>query len=170
MRPEKQLLLEEVKQQIDKHGSFVIMRYSSLNANKANKFRRDVAKMGGGMEVIRKRILVKAADAAGIKLDLDALDGHIALVFGGNDALETTKFVFKYGEDNDKAVEVIGGQVDGRLYNAADIKKLSQLPSLNDMRAQFLGTLAAPMAETLGVMDALVSSVVYCLANKAEQK
>ena len=45
---------------------------TSLTANKANEFRSEVAKLGGNVEVVRKRVLIKAAEAAGIQLDLEA--------------------------------------------------------------------------------------------------
>lgn len=168
MIKEKQLLLNEVKEQISKHGSFVVMRYSSLTANKAGEFRRGVGKLGGDVEVMRKRILRKAASANELDLSDIDLSGHIGLVYGGHDPLETTKFVFKFSQENGKAIEVIGGRFEGQLYNGAEIAMLSQLPSKDQMRAQFLATLEAPMAQTLAVMNALLSSVVYCLDNKAK--
>lgn len=168
MRQEKQLLLDEVKGQIKHFGSFVIMRYQGLSANKANDFRRQVAKNGGNVEVMRKRILIKAAKAAGVDLDLEALPGHIGLVYTLTDPLEMTKFVLKFSEDNEKEVEVIGGRIEGQIYNAADVEKLSKLPSKNEMRAQLLSIFEAPMAQTLAVMEALLSSVVYCLDNKSK--
>lgn len=169
MRQEKQLLLDEVQGHIKMSESFLIMRYKGLSANKANEFRGDISKKGGIVEVVRKRILVKAAQAAGIEIDLDTLEGHISLVFGGKDPLETAKFVYKFSQDNDKAVEVIGGRFEGQLYNAAEMETLSKLPSKDEMRAQLLSVLQAPMSQTLGVMDAVLSSVVYCLDNKSKQ-
>lgn len=168
MRQEKQLLLDEVKGQIQNFGSFVVMRYTSLEANKANAFRREVAKMGGSVEVMRKRILIKAAQEAGVTLDLKALPGHIGLIYADKDPIEMTKFVFKFSEDNDKKVEVIGGRFEGQFFGAADVEKLSKLPGKDEMRAQLLGVLEAPMSQTLGVIDALLSSVVYCLDNKCK--
>lgn len=50
MRKEKQLLLDEVKQQIEQRESFVIMRYLGLNATKTADFRRQVVDMGGELE------------------------------------------------------------------------------------------------------------------------
>lgn len=168
MSHEKQLLLNEVKDQIDQFGSFVIMRYFSLTANQANDFRREVAKIGGNVEVVRKRVLLKAAEAAGVPLDLAALPGHIGLVFAGKDPLETAKVVFKFSQSS-KALEVIGGRIDGQLYSAPDVETLSKLPGKDEMRAQLLSVLEAPMSQTLAVMEALVSSVVYCLDNKCKQ-
>ncbi len=95
--------------------------------------------------------------------------GISALVFAGNDPFETTKFVFKFSQESDKAMEVIGGRFEGQLYNAAEMETLSKLPSKDEMRAQLLSVLQAPMAQTLAVMDAVLSSVVYCLDNKSKQ-
>ena len=170
MRKEKQLLLDEIKGQLDANGSFVIMQYQKMSANLANHFRNEMAKMGSSVEMVRKRVLLKAAGVAGINLDLNALPGHISLVFSGNDVLETTKAVFKFGRENAKVVQVLGGRFEGKLYNAADIEMLSKLPSRDEMRAQFLGTLEAPMSQTLAVMEAILSSVVYCLDNKCKQE
>ncbi|MBA3721351.1 MAG: 50S ribosomal protein L10 [Parachlamydiaceae bacterium] len=169
MRPEKELLKKEVKDKMVRHSSFVIMQYGSLKANTANDFRREIGKMGGDVEIVRKRILIKAAEEAGIKLDLSAMQGHIGLVFLGNDPIETTKTVFKFSKDRDQVITVRGGRFEGKLYGGEDVEKMSKLPSRNEMRAQFLSVLEAPMAETLAVMDALLSSVVYCLDNKSKQ-
>jgi large subunit ribosomal protein L10 len=170
MRPEKQFLLDEIEGQLKAVSSFVILRYQSLNANMANDFRREVAKSGGNLEVVRKRILWKAAQAAGISLDLEALDGHIGLVFSGKDPIETTKVVFKFKKNAENTLEVLGGRFDGMLYSGADVEALSQLPSKEEMRAQFLGVLEAPMAHMLAVQEALLTSVVYCLDNKSKQE
>jgi large subunit ribosomal protein L10 len=168
MKPEKQLLLDEVTDQIKGRETFVIMRYQRMDANKANAFRREINKLGGDIEVVRKRLLVKAAEAVGVKLDLEALPGHIGLVLAGHDPIETTKAVYRFSQENDKIVEVIGGQFEGRMYTGEQVKALSMLPSKDEMRAQFLGTLEAPMAQTLAVMNALLTSIVFCLDNKSK--
>ncbi len=170
MREEKQLLLDEIKGNIDQNNSFLIMRYLGLTANKANSFRREIAKMGGDVAIVRKRVLLKAADAAGVDLDIKALPGHIGLIFAGRDPIETTKLVFKFSQENGKAVEVVGGRFEGQLYGREDMEKLSKLPGRDEMRAQLLGTLEAPMSQTLAVMQAILTSVVYCLDNKAKQE
>lgn len=170
MREEKQLLLDEIKEQIERFDSFVIMSYANLTANAVNDFRREVAKSGGNVEVVRKRVMIKAADAAGIKLDVAALPGHIGLVFTGKDPIETTKLVFKFRKDSKKNIEVVGARLDGQLYSGPDVEMLSQLPGKDEMRAQLLSVFEAPMSHTLAVMEALLTSVVYCLDNKGKQE
>jgi large subunit ribosomal protein L10 len=170
MRKEKHFLLEEVQSQISQfNGSFVIMSYQKLSANAANEFRRRIIKLGGNVEVMRKRMLVKAATAAGIDLDPKSLTGHIGLVYAGDDPVETTKAVFRFSQEHEKAIQVIGGRFDGILYSGQQVATLSTLPGKDEMRAQLLATFEAPMAQTLAVMEALLSSVVYCLDNKAKE-
>lgn len=170
MRQEKQFLLDEVRQQIEQYPSFVIMKYAGLKANAIADFRREIAGMGGNIEMVRKTILIRAAQEAGIKLDLAALPGHIGIVFAGKDAIQTTKAIFKFSELTEKAVQVVGGNFEGQFYGAEDVEKLSKLPSRDEMRAQLLSVFEAPMAQTLAVMDSLLSSVIYCLDNKSKQE
>lgn len=170
MRAEKQLLKQEIIDKLKSSPSFVIMQYASLSANVANDFRREMGKVGGDVEVARKRILLKAAEDAGVPLDSSALVGHVGIVFLGQDPIEATKLVFKFSQDREKVIQVIGGCFDGRLYSGTDVERLSKLPSKNEMRAQFLSVLEAPLSQTLAVMEALLASVPYCLDNKSKQE
>lgn len=169
MRKEKQFLLDEIKDQIEINDSYVLISYKGLKANRLNEFRRNVLKMKGGVEFVKKRLLVKAAGSIGTTLDLKALPGHIGLVFAKEDPLEITKFVYKFRSENDKNVEVVGARIDGQLYDGVQAKALSELPSKDELRAQFLATLEAPLSQTLATMEALVTSVIYCLDNKVKQ-
>ncbi|MCE2983560.1 MAG: 50S ribosomal protein L10 [Parachlamydia sp.] len=169
MRQEKQLLKQEIVDKIQRHPSFVIMQYAGLSANQANAFRRQLGRIGGDVEVVRKRVLFKAAQDAGIELEESALEGHIGLVFLGEDPIEATKAVYQFSQEQDKVIQVLGGRFDGRLYAGADVERLSKLPGKDEMRAHFLGTLEAPMSQTLAVVEALLASVAYCLDNKVKQ-
>jgi large subunit ribosomal protein L10 len=168
MRHEKQFLMEEVKGQMNKYQSFVILRYLKFSANALNGFRTAIAQQGGEVEMVRKRILIKAAMAAGIPLTRDALDGHIGLVYAGKDPLETAKYVFNYSRDNEGTVKIIGGHIDGQMYTAAQVDVLSTLPGKDEMRAQLLSVFEAPLSQTLAVMEALLTSVPHCLENKGK--
>lgn len=170
MRPEKQLLKNEIKDKIERFESFVIMQYTSLSANTANDFRREIGKMGGDVEVVRKRVLLKAAEDAGVQLDLSSLPGHIGIVFFGQDPIESTKTVIKFSQDRDKVIQVIGGRFDGQLYSGADVERLSTLPGKDEMRAQLLSVFEAPLSQTLAVIEALLASVPYCLDNKSKEE
>lgn len=169
MRQEKELLKNEVKEKLETLGSFVIMQYSKLSANAANEFRRQVGKMGGDVAVCRKRVMLKAAEDAGVALEPSSLIGSIGIVFLGPDPIETTKMVFKFSQEREKVISVLGGQFDGKIYTGADVERLSTLPGKDEMRAQLLSVFEAPLSQTLAVIEALLASVPHCLENKSKQ-
>jgi large subunit ribosomal protein L10 len=168
MRQEKQFLLDELQEKFEKHGSFVIASYENLKASVATDFRNTVAKTGGDFEVVRKRVFQKAAEDKGYQLDPKFLQGHVGVVFTGEDTIETLKAVIDFGKNNPNTLSVTGGQFDGTIYDAQQVAKLSKLPGKDQMRSELLGLFEAPMAQTLSVMEALLTSVMHCLENKIQ--
>jgi large subunit ribosomal protein L10 len=166
MRAEKQLLLDELQSKLASGKAIILARYQQLGANAAAEFRTVVRKAGGDFEVMSKRMLLKAAEQQGLSLgDID-LAGHIGVVIVSDDTVQATKAVIDFGRDREDAVRVVGGYIDGVVYGAEAVEKLASLPALPEMRAQFLGLLEAPMAQTLAVVEALLTSLLHCLENK----
>lgn len=169
MRKEKQLLLDDIKSKIESAKALIVTRYEGVSANEMNQFRADITKAGSDFEVMAKRIFIKAAEAYGIEFKKEKLQGHIGIVIADEDYLTAAKEVHKYTKDSEK-MEILAGYIEGKIYDKESVIKLSNLPSLDEMRAQFIATLEAPMTQTLGVFEALLTSIIYCLENKAKQE
>lgn len=169
MKNEKQILLSEMQGQIKKSGTFIIARYKSMTGTRAYEFRRELGKSGGYFEVVRKRMLVQASKNLGLEFDPDLLPGHIGLVLGTIDPIETTKTVLKFSENNENSLELVGGFVDGQKMSASDMCRMATLPNKDQMRAEMLGLLEAPAAQLLAVFEALLSGVVHCIDNKVSE-
>lgn len=169
MKREKQLFLDDIKSQFEAQPSFILTQYVKMGANQANDFRRKMAKQGIQFEVMRKRMLVKACEKAGLSVPLDLLSGHIGVLFASNDPIDAVKTVLKYSDENAKCVEVLAARFEGNMISGKDIEALSKIPSKDELRAQFLGLLEAPMSQTLAVFDAILTSVICCVDNKAKK-
>lgn len=169
MRTEKQFLLDDIKERIENSKGFIVTQYKNMTANGMAEFRGNLSKNGGDFEVIAKRVFIKAAQDQGIEFNKDLLEGHIGIAFAEEDYISTAKEINRYGKETEK-VEILSGYIEGQIYNKADVIKLSNLPSLDEMRAQFLGLMEAPMTQTLGVFHAILTSVIYALENKAKLK
>ncbi len=157
MRAEKQLLLDEIKEKIDSSTALIIARYDRLPPNLSWELRDRLAKSGGSFEVVRKRVFLKAAEKAGFKLDESLLKGHIGIVFVEQpDAMPSAKMVCKFSGDNQDILEVLCGQIEGKMYSGSEVVELAKLPGMDEMRAQFLALLVSPMTQTLAVFEALI--------------
>ncbi len=169
MRAEKQFLLDEIKEKIKSSNAMIVTNYKSVTPNKAWDFRHKLREMESSFEVVKKRIFLKATQECGLEVNLDQLDGHIGVIFTKDDTVGPAKQIFTFNKENGAEISVLYGVLEGKKYSAEDIEALSKLPNMPEMRAQFLGLLEAPMSQTLSVMQSLLTSVIYCLDNKAKQ-
>lgn len=168
MRQEKQLLLDEIKQKIDGSAAMIVTSYKSLPPNTSWKLRDLLAKQGSVFEVVRKRVFLKAAEKAGIQFNEALLGGHVGVVFvNQTDAMEPAKTVCKFSDENESIVQIVCGQLEGKLVSGVDVIALSKLPNINEMRGILLGLFVSPMSQMLSVLDAVMAEPLSILEQKS---
>jgi large subunit ribosomal protein L10 len=165
MSAEKQALLDEVKEKIDLEDGFILASYDKLSANAVAGMRESFIKAGGDMFIVKKRIFAKAASEKKVEYSLDELEGHVFLAMAKGNFPAMAKEVFKAVKST-KAVKVLGGYFEEKKCAASEVEQISNLPSLDEMRAQIIGLLEAPMSQSLATIDAVLSSVMHCIDNK----
>ncbi len=155
MNYEKELLLNEIKGQIDQSKSLIVAQYGKLPPDLVWSLRNNLAKNGSTLEVVRKRVFLKAAAQSGIQLDESLFKGNIGVVFvNQEESMNALKDVFKFKNENkDIKLSVLCGSIDGQVMSGAEVEYLSKLPTLDEMRSQFIGLLVAPMTHTLSVFE-----------------
>jgi large subunit ribosomal protein L10 len=160
MRKEKALLLGEVKDKVKASKAMIVARYAKLEPNATWQLRSSLAKEGSILEMVKKRVFLKALEGSPVKLTEEFLAGHIGVVFvDKEDIMPTAKVLFKFAEDHADVLTVLCGQIEGKMMPGADVEVLSKLPSLDEMRAIMLGLFTSPMAQMLSVMEAKVAEM-----------
>jgi len=169
MRPEKQLLLSEIQGKANESEAFFFIRYQHLSPNLSSSLRLQLATKGSDIEVVRKRILLKALQEVGFPISAELLEGHIAVIFAQTDPIEVAKLIYRFREAHEGILEVLGGQFEKRFCKGQNVEQISKLPSVDEMRAQMLALLEAPLTGFLGVANSLLTSVMFCLEDRAQK-
>ena len=170
MRPVKQLLLDEINELIDNSCAMIVAKYGQLSPQSSWDLAEDLSKSNTEFKVFKKRLFYKAIEEKNLLIKDKKYEGHIGVAFVKGDPLEATKALVKFQLKNkENLFEIVLGQIEGKLFTSEEINILSTLPGKDEMRAQFLGLLEAPMAQTLSVMESLLTSVIFCLENKTEK-
>lgn len=160
MRKEKTLLLDEVKDKLSASKGLIVASYNKLEPNASWKLRESLGKEGSILEVVKKRVFLKALEGSSIQIDEALLAGHIGVVFVNQpDAMPAAKAVFKFAEENTDVLTVLCGQIEGKMMPGAEVEILSKLPSLDEMRAIMLGLFTSPMSQMLSVLEAKVEEM-----------
>jgi len=170
MRPEKQLLLDEIKGMVAEHDSFVLVRNGGLAANEATELRALIGDRGGDMEIVRKSLLHRAATELSLDFSPYDLQGHVGMIVLGDDPLPTMKVVEKFSSDIEGKLEFVCGRIDGEMYGAKEIERMTKLPSRDEMRAQILGLIDRIPSAFVGVLNSLLSSIPSCIDQKVKEK
>src|SRR5690606_28550002 len=140
--------------------SMIIAQYNKLEPNASWKLRDALNKQGSILEVVKKRVFLKAIEGSDIQVDSSLLTGHIGVVFVNQpDAMPAAKAVFKFAEENVDVLKVLCAQFEGKMMPGAEIETLSKLPSLDEMRAIMLGLFTSPMSQMLSVLEAKVAEM-----------
>ena len=105
-----------------------------------------------------------------MKFTRDQFNGNIAIVLVDDKFIETTKVVYNFIDESKDQLAVVGGLFEGAQCDADTLKRISALPSQDEMRAQFLGLLEAPASQILGVFTSILSSVISCMDQKIEKE
>ena len=153
-----------------KHPHFSLQNTVISNPNLINEFRVAITNTGGFYNIVKKRIFLKAAKEEGVPIEEGMLEGHIGIVYTGEDTVATTKAVYAFQSENVEKLEIIGGRYDGKMCSPDELKEISKLPSQDQMKAEVIGILEAPMIQTLTVLETLLKSPIYCLDNKIEKE
>ncbi len=168
MREEKQFLLDEIDEKIEASSGFVVTSYQKMKAALIRDFRDQLGNVGGEFEVVRKRVFLKAAEKRGIKIDPNSLQGHIGIIFAKEEVAGPAKFAMVFGEKNEN-ITILSGLIDGEFLSGEEVKAIATLPSLDELRALFVGLLEAPMAQTLAVINEALAGIPRCLEQKCNK-
>jgi large subunit ribosomal protein L10 len=95
------------------------------------------------------------------------LKGPTALAWS-RDPVAAAKVAVEFARTNDKFV-VLGGAIAGQTLDVAGVKALSELPSLETLRAGLLGMLQTPATRIAGILQAPGGQIARVLAAYASK-
>lgn len=149
----------------------VMTDYRGLTVAEVEELRASLRSEGISYRVTKNTLLRLAASNASNLADVDpsTFSGPMALAMGFDDEVAPARLIFQYAKKHD-ALEIVGGITgDGTVLTAADVKALATLPTREQLLAQVVGTIAAPLTGFVGVMAGNVRSIINLL-NALQEK
>ena len=145
----------------------VVTQNNGLTVAEVTELRRRMRAAGAQFKVAKNRLALLALD--GTKFDgiKPMLKGPTALAWA-RDPVRVAKVAIEFAKTNEKLV-VIGGSLGTQMLNAAGVKALSELPSLDTLRAGLLGMLSTPATRIAGVLQAPGGQLARVLAAYAKK-
>lgn len=155
MRAEKQYLITEVETHLKKSDYVILANFAQVTVADVAELRSRLDAEKAEFHVVKNSSLRVAAKALGLPEMESALAGPTAIIVGGKNPAGVAKILTKYFSDKQK-LELKVGVLEKKIFSAADLKKIAELPSFDALRSQFLSVLVANASAFVRVLDAKV--------------
>ncbi|MFA0747595.1 MAG: hypothetical protein EORIYHIE_001464 [Candidatus Fervidibacter sp.] len=155
-RPEKIQMVNEFVEKIRKSKGFVVTTYMGLDAQQMTELRRRLKKEGAELKVIKNTLFARALQQLGYDGELvQRLRGPLAVVFGYDDPVLAPKLVHNLRKDYE-VLSLLWGIIEGRLYEAQQLETIATLPSKEELLAEAVGYIFAPLYNFVGLVNAVL--------------
>lgn len=168
----KQDKLDSIAKSLNEAKSAVFVDYKGMDVAKVSEFRNTLRAVGGRVMVAKNTLIRIAGEKAGYPADAltdSVLEGQTAVVLAeGDDSVSPIQVLGKYVKDNEMPV-IKAGVLDKNYYDKAGVLKISTLPSKEQLFANVVGAVAAPMYGLVGTLQGSMSKLVYLLEARKSQ-
>lgn len=168
-RPEKVDEVTQLEAKLKRASAVILTDFRGLTVGEISTLRGKLREAGVEYRVVKNRLLGIAGKTAGIDGLTPFLEGPTAAAFTPSDPVAAAKIIQEFIRQTRK-LAVKGSIVAGHVYDEAHTKALADLPSRQQLLAQVLSGIAAPLVGLASVLSGLPRNLVYALDQLRQQR
>jgi large subunit ribosomal protein L10 len=135
----------------------VVTRNLGLSVGQSTDLRAKMRDAGASYKVAKNRLAKLAIKDTQYEGLGDYLTGPTALAWS-TDPVAAAKAAVDFAKTNDK-LEIVGGAMGATVLDAAGVKALASMPSLDELRAKIVGLVNAPATKVATLVNAPASKL-----------
>lgn len=169
-REKKEAQVSELTDLLGKAKMTAFAQYDGLGVTDMQSLRRAAREAGVTIKVVKNRLVRVALDKndALKGADTSSLTGQLLYAISDQDEVAPAQALSKFAKTND-ALKLVGAiSAEGKLLSTDEVKALAALPGKNDLLAQVLATLSAPLNDSLGGLSGDLHGLLDGVSAKAE--
>ncbi|PJA45462.1 50S ribosomal protein L10 [Candidatus Uhrbacteria bacterium CG_4_9_14_3_um_filter_50_9] len=168
-RQEKEEIVAELADKLARMKTVVFTSVSGYTMENANDLRQKGIDLGVELLVAKKTLLVRALEKNGFTIGKNDLEGSILTSLGYNDEVAAAKLMAEFAKDRED-IQIVGGILEGEFVGTDAIKQLATLPSREELLAQLVGSINAPVSGFVNALAGNLRNFVYVLNAVKEAK
>src|SRR5262244_1199078 len=153
-RSEKQQDLDKLKTELAKVSTVILTTFQGIKVEDDTKLRRAVQAAGGKYKVVKNTLAERAGAGTPAENLLKNLTGTNSIAYTQTDPVALAKALTKIAKDT-PAFQFKAGLVEGRVISIAQIQRLANLPSTEELISKIMFLLNAPAQRIAMALNAL---------------
>lgn len=168
MRPEKNLIIKEIKSRVDSTPYVLLTDYTGMRVDQFAELRTRLGVARAELRVVKNTLLRRALKDSNLP-DLESyLHGQSAVVMGESDISAAAKVLKNFTAEFQKP-KIKVGILDKAVLEVPEILALADLPSKEVLQAKLLGLLMAPASTLVRLINTPASQVAQVLKAYSEK-
>ena len=168
--PAKSRAVDALADQLSGSTALIVTEYRGLKVMELQGLRKRLRDRRVEYHVVKNSLLSRAAtktDREGLRT---LLAGPTAIALSQGDEVELAKGLIDETKTLKtlKTLKILGGLLGGKPVSAEQITALSKLPGKPQLQAEIVGSLQAPLAQMVGLINAPFQSIVHVLTARAQ--
>lgn len=170
-KQDKEKIVSEISELLESSKLTVVASYDGTSVKQLQDLRKQAREGSTKVKVVKNRLVIKALSTNDKFKDTDVsgLTKQLLYAFNGEDEVAPAQVLAKFSKKNPSLKFVGGITSDGIFIGADDVKELSDLPSKDQLRAQLVGTINAPLTGFVSVLSGNIRGVLNVLEARAQQ-
>ena len=169
----KHELKGEIAGRLQHANAAMVAEYRGLTVAQLTELRVKLRESKSEFRIIKNRVAKVAIreSVEHVAAITSALKGPVGLVIVYGDAAAAAKSVLEFGKDKEN-FKLTAGVLNGKAVSADELKKISELPTMDVLLARLVGTLVAPHRGLLTVLSGVprqLVQVINAIKDKKEQ-
>ena len=142
---------------------FVLADYKGISVSQVNTMRDKLRDVDGAYVIVKNTLFKIALKNAGWPIPENLLAGPTGVIFGAANFPAVAKVSLGFVKDYEGLFTVKGGVMAGQILTDKQVDTVSNLPSLDELRAQIIGLISQPASGLAGVINSAVAAVPQVL-------
>ncbi len=169
-KEQKKEIIKNLSDKFSKSKAVVFLGFQGLSAKENIELRRKLRSENVDYKVAKKTLIKKGLEDAKVLGDNELdLEGSVAVAVGYDDEVAPARLSNEYSKTN-KNLKLLGGFIETKYMDAKEIKALALLPGKDQLRAQLVGTINAPVSGFVNVLAGNMRGLVNVLKAVGEKK
>jgi large subunit ribosomal protein L10 len=165
-RAQKQKVVDGLRAALADIDCVVVTHQTGLTVAEVTQLRRQMRNAGANFRVTKNRLARRALADTRFAPLTPLFTGPTAIAFS-RDPVAAAKVAVEFANRNDK-LTIVGGGLAGRQIDAAGVRELASLPSLDELRGRLVGLLRTPAARIAAVLQAPAGQLARLLVAHAD--
>ena len=169
MRPEKNLIISEIKTRVDRAPYVLLTDYTGMHVEQFNELRNRLTGANAEYRVVKNNLLRRALEGSNLPDIETYLHGQSAVVIGDTDISAAAKVLKGFAAEFKKPTLKVG-ILDRTVVNVEQIMALADLPSKAVLQAKLLGLLNAPASYLVRLLNTPASQIAQVLKAHSDKE